>query len=110
MNKIIIGILSFFLLAPSISFGFTMPEVPKVTPPSTATSHRLCWDSTTRSEYPCAPGTPYMTDATGNQPSGVSPIITEKITIGRFKEVMGGAFSQLTKIAEGLSNWVRNIF
>lgn len=110
MNKIVIGILSFSLLAPSISFGLTIPEVPKVTPPSSATSQRLCWDSKTRSEYPCAPGTPYETDRTGAPSSGVSPITTGKITIGKFKEVMSGAFGQLTKIAEDLSNWVRNIF
>lgn len=109
-NKIVIGILSVFLLSPSIIFGYTIPEIPKVTPPSSATSQRLCWDSKTRTEYPCAPGTPYMTDIIGNQPSGAPLITTQKITFARFKEVIGGAFGQLTKIAEGLSNWVKHIF
>ncbi|MHB9019558.1 MAG: hypothetical protein ACYC3G_01620 [Minisyncoccota bacterium] len=105
-NKTAIGILSIFLLSSSISFASYDIVIPKVSPPTTM--QRLCWDSISQAEYPCAPGTPYNTDITGSQPSGAPLIITEKITFGKFKEVMGGAFSQLIKISESILNWIGN--
>ena len=104
MNKIIFGILSVFLLAPSLSFGYEMPEVPKVTPPSSQTSQRLCWDSIAKTEYPCAPGTPYATDRIEGQ-SQETPSIMAKMS-----STIGRAFSQLVKIAEDSRNWIANFF
>ncbi len=98
-SKIVCGILSIILLTPSTCFGYDIPVVPKVTPPNSM--YKECADQFVLKNGDCVP---LISKTSTIKSDNVTGLTFEKPTLAKLKSVIGGAYSQLLKLFNGLFN------